>query len=452
MDMDELRLDEHVTLPGDWPNLLRGGQIFTALLLSTSYSEKYRGRKMVPWGSAAAAENARSFDHNAELQIPSSDRHQTRRPALLHRSGNREAVAFIWRGDPRFDDCTIYVCFSPLRYRTQFLKIWCAGLAENGMNVRRAAQQTTDLTLGTCDDVGHCVTLPVSTYLKVKLDRLWDPEGQRLYDKLLQSVRELPGYRVIFSGISHGAALAQAAALRFQLQQPETQVFVVAWNAYRWTDTSGRKLAEDFLGSRLLHFVLSRRDKAQPQATRYWDSVTGFPQSFAPMHNPVLLDADTGDFYKHTAPEQGSQFGATFLMQMFELHFARSALGAMKKATATARGFEDDLSWNDYLRSRRLEVFQTKLINQAQKVAAASHRAQKIIRRTSHGVGMRRQISHEADSTTSSMASLETPLRLRNEFGGAPLPRISDIPNGTETDGTRPSGKSWFGRLAWCCS
>ena len=30
------------------------------------------------------------------------------------------------------------------------------------------------------------------------------------------------------------------------------------------------------------------------QATRYWDSVTGFPQSFAPMHNPVLLDADTG--------------------------------------------------------------------------------------------------------------------------------------------------------------
>ena len=27
--------------------------------------------------------------------------------------------------------------------------IWCAGLAENGMNVRRAAQQTTDLTLGT---------------------------------------------------------------------------------------------------------------------------------------------------------------------------------------------------------------------------------------------------------------------------------------------------------------
>ena len=28
-------------------------------------------------------------------------------------------------------------------------KIWCAGLAENGMNVRRAAQQTTDLTLGT---------------------------------------------------------------------------------------------------------------------------------------------------------------------------------------------------------------------------------------------------------------------------------------------------------------
>lgn len=32
-------LDEPVTLPGEWPNLLERGQIFTALLLSTSYSE-----------------------------------------------------------------------------------------------------------------------------------------------------------------------------------------------------------------------------------------------------------------------------------------------------------------------------------------------------------------------------------------------------------------------------
>ena len=63
--------------------------------------------------------------------------------------------------------------------------------------------------------------------------------------------------------------------------------------------------------------------------------------SFCPQ-----LSAAPGDFYKHTAPEQGSQFGATFLMQMllgvswcikinaskiaddpriprFELHFAR---------------------------------------------------------------------------------------------------------------------------------
>ena len=76
------------------------------------------------------------------------------------------------------------------------------------------------------------------------------------------------------------------------------------------------------------------------------------------------------------------------------------------------------------------------------------------LKQTSHVksiLPIRRQISHEArhscyisragsnlateicqaDSTTSSMASLETPLRLRNEFGGAPLPRISDIPNGS---------------------
>ena len=29
-------------------------------------------------------------------------------------------------------------------------KIWCAGLAENGLNVRRAQQQTRNLSVGPC--------------------------------------------------------------------------------------------------------------------------------------------------------------------------------------------------------------------------------------------------------------------------------------------------------------
>eukprot|EP00438_Fugacium_kawagutii_P002687 Skav218896 [mRNA] locus=scaffold328:249625:250381:+ [translate_table: standard] len=75
--MEELEpLDEAVTLPGDWPKLLSNGQIFTALLLSTTYSEKYRGRNMVPWGSAAAVSSESSRGH-AELQIPSGERRET---------------------------------------------------------------------------------------------------------------------------------------------------------------------------------------------------------------------------------------------------------------------------------------------------------------------------------------------------------------------------------------
>jgi len=123
----------------------------------------------------------------------------------------------------------------------------------------------------------------------------------------------------------------------------------------------------------------------QTQAAGYRRVVAS---TLCPQHSTA-----PGDFYKHTAPEQGSQFGATFLMQMllgitkfaivvlpndfvpmillqglsctlpggslgpkFWIHLGppddpglagRSALGAMKKATATARGFEDDLSWND---------------------------------------------------------------------------------------------------------
>lgn len=416
-------IDEPAILPGDWYELLQGGQVFTALLLSTSYSEKYRGRHMQPLGSAFAERKEGSI---AQLRIPSRGGDVAWHPSLLHRSGNREAVAFIWEGDNAHGDSTIYVCFSPLRYRSQFLKICCAGLAKNGMSARRAAQQTDDLSVGQ-------VMLPVSTYLKVKLDRLWDPMGdQRLYDKLLQSVQELRSHRVIFSGISHGAALAQAAALKFQIQQQETKVFVVTWNAYRWTDASGREAAEHFLGQRMLHFVLSRREIYQ--ANRYWDSVTGFPRELSPMPNSVLLDADTGRFYKHTDPEQGSQFGSAFLMRMFELHFARSALGAIKKATANSVG-EESLVHEEYLLNKRLEALQERFFNNAQKVAKASHKAQDLLRKRTSGV-YSRQLDRQS----------------RTEVQFKPYPcnengdhRPTNGANGRHADG-------WFKRLAWCCS
>ncbi|CAE7928741.1 DYRK4 [Symbiodinium sp. KB8] len=397
-------MDEPTTLPGEWPALLHGGQIFTALLLSTSFSEKYRGRFMKGLNSAANIGLVYTELSRAELRIPHRSGDETWHLYLLHRAGNREAVAFIWVAGTAGGDRTIYVCFSPLRYRTQFVKICCAGLAKNGMSARRACHQTTDASMGE-------MMLPVSEYIKVKLDRLWDPDGdQRLYHKLLQTVKELPSHRVIFSGISHGAALAQAAALKFQIQRQETEVFVVTWNAYRWTDSTGREAAERNLGTRMLHFVLSRRETAQ--ANRYWDSVTGFPQDFSPMPNQVLLDADTGGFYKHHG-ESRSQLGAALLMRTFELHFARSAISATKKATAQAVGWDDASSEDDehYLLNRRLELFQDSLMNKAKKVAMASHAVKRKTSQTQSDflLATKRWRGYSAQTSSAATITLDQP-------------------------------------------
>merc|ERR1712238_173212 len=92
---------------------------------------------------------------------------------------------------------------------------------------------------------------------------------------------------------------------------------------------------------RILAFALSRCG-SEPQATRYWDSVTGFPSRYAPMPNMVLLDADTGSMFNHNDSHETMQPGAAFVMRMFELHFARAAIVATKRATAAACGAEKE--------------------------------------------------------------------------------------------------------------
>lgn len=112
----------------------------------------------------------------------------------------------------------------------------------------------------------------------------------------------------------------------------------------------------------MLNFVLSRR--REYQANRYWDTVTGFPKGLSPMPNLVLLDADDGRFYQHHFPYRGFQWGAVTMMRAPHgrkglcfllsrrgssctspggsseaLGFkVRSALSAMKKATADSLG------------------------------------------------------------------------------------------------------------------
>lgn len=291
------------------------------------------------------------FDENsvAPIQLPTEGNGKKMwHPTLLHRAGNKEAVCMVWLGDVAHRDRTIYVCFSPLRFKTQFFRICCAPLSQEGMSSKRVVQQAMDWSPTEGAEGGSASGsdyVKVGGYVKRKLDKMWDPEkDDKLYQKLLQAVKDFPTYRVVFAGISHGATLAQAAGLKFQVQRKETQVFIVTWNAYRWTDTNGQKMMEETLGTRILPFVLSKRKSAKDEKNRrrYWDSVTGFPKEFAPMPNLVLLDVDSGKTFDHpeemNAEGEGSSFGARGLMRMLELHFAKSAITATKKSMLEALG------------------------------------------------------------------------------------------------------------------
>jgi len=353
------------SLPGQWGALLREGRILTALLLSTSFSEKYKGRHMHP-GSVA------------EVRVPtiaeSGETTRTLRPRLLHRSGNREAVAFIWLGDEGARDSTLYVAFSPMRYRSQLFKIYCAGVVDDELDDGSVAKQTA-WTKPQVEERGRKVVVPISAYIHGKLKRLWGQQG--LWGYLSQCAHKFKTHRIIFSGISHGAALAQAAALQFRIREPTADVLVVTWNAYRWTNDVGRAVAEIELGGRLLPLVLSRRG-IEPHATRYWDSVTGFPANYVPMPNLVFLDADTGQMFVHTAPNQNSSFGAAFLMRMFELHFAKAAINATKKATVLSLGGRDEQITDDmYSVGPLAEALQQKLLNTSEHFVRSGRRIKK---------------------------------------------------------------------------
>lgn len=351
-------------LPGDWPKMLCDGEVLTALLLSTSFSEKYKGRKMQP-GDVA------------EITLPApGNKTRTCRPKLLQRAGYKEAVAFIWLGDDQYPQPTFYVAFSPLRFRSQFLKILCAGDVQDGLDLNNEPKTAS----WKADDGGTgsaSVNVPVSAYVYHKLRKLWGQHG--LWDALSSLYNTHKPHRVIFAGISHGAALAQAAALQFQMTIKQAQVYALTWNAYRWTDSIGRAIVERELGDRILPFALSRRG-AEPQATRYWDTATTMPRRYSPMPNMLLIDADSGEILEHVDAEKPSNYGAVFLMRFFELHFAKAAISATKKATMTWCGCivsDQDISQDEDFSSPLKLRIQEKILRSSQKFAKAQKAARK---------------------------------------------------------------------------
>lgn len=434
---EEVPLQE---LHGSWTALLRGGQVMTALILSTSYSEKYKGRHLKP-GAVA------------ELRLPSEgDQPVNTRPSLLHRSGNKEAVAFTWLGDESAGDRSIYVAFSPLRHRIQFLKICCAGMVEDGISNIDRSQSKFAAWKAPAEAFHRKV--PISAYVHHKLQKLWGAQG--LWQSLSSCVEEFPSHRVIFAGISHGGALAQAAALQFCLRKRHQQVYIVTWNAYRWTNDIGKAAVEEELADRILPFVLSRR-KEEPHATRYWDSVTGFPPTYAPMPNCVLLDADTGDMFRHTAPQKGSNIGALFLMRMFELHFAKAALIAMKKATVASHGGNRAADMDSGCSINPLaEAFQDKVLHTTDHIAQAGKRLNRAT--TKELAEVRAEVRRRL--TTAKESLREESMRIRNSHPIARMMRPAaarelqlprDAVAKSAKDAEARERRRRLARLAWCC-
>jgi hypothetical protein len=193
------------------------------------------------------------------------------------------------------------------------------------------------------DDVsatnGDVSSFRISGYVKDKLDGLWHKEHETseadgfFGDVLAQIAYQHPEHRLLFCGISHGAALAQAAALRFALMEPALQprIHVASWNAYKWTDADGSFLAARILSDRLLPLVLSSSGNG-----RRWDSVPEFPPGLSPMPGTMLLDVDSGHFFSDIELGEAN-LGLTFATRLFELHFAKRALCAMKTATLRER-------------------------------------------------------------------------------------------------------------------
>jgi len=273
-----------------WLRSLQEGRLNTALLLSTVFSEKYNGRNM------EVGEVAEIFLPTASDPVtcePGEPRQL--RPKLLFRAGCLQASPFLWVGDEEAGDDTLYVCFGPLRQKRQVMKIFSSG-------------STLEEDVVKCGDSTQVVR--VSNYIKSLLDRLWADD--RLGERLSAAVAERPGHRVLFAGVSHGAVLAQAAALRFKLTRSDPdaatqtlsgtgqtrcgsgEVTVVSWNGYKWTDAQGAALAGQQL--RLLPLALSMVEAG----VRLVDSVVEYPAGeFEPMPGVTALDFIQGSGRMH---------------------------------------------------------------------------------------------------------------------------------------------------------
>uniref|UniRef100_A0A7S2L0N0 Uncharacterized protein n=1 Tax=Zooxanthella nutricula TaxID=1333877 RepID=A0A7S2L0N0_9DINO len=130
----------------------------------------------------------------------------------------------------------------------------------------------------------------------------------------------------------------------------------VTWNAYRWTDAAGSRLAAERVP--MLPLVMSRTDGG----ARRWDSVAEFPACLAPMEQATFLDRESGDFVPAGGHLHSASAGVNidFFRRAAELHFARTAMAGMQAAMLRALHRDDQseastcIDWVEEL--KRLEA------------------------------------------------------------------------------------------------
>merc|ERR1712129_652433 len=94
------------------------------------------------------------------------------------------------------------------------------------------------------------------------------------------------------------------------------------------------------------------------------------------MPNMLLLDADSGEILDHMEPDKPARIGAVFLMRMFELHFAKAAIAATKKATKTwCDCLANDLAEDEDFANPMAVRIQEKILRSSQKFAEAQKEA-----------------------------------------------------------------------------
>jgi hypothetical protein len=203
----------------------------------------------------------------------------------------------------------------------QFAKLTQSYFGLTPMDIEEQASGDACSGAGT----GKHYSVPMWAYCRRKVDNLFNK-----YDflrKVQDTMRQYPNHRYLLCGISHGASVAQALALKLSLMYPRACFQAVTWNAYRWTTDEGVALMEQHVGRRLLPFVMA--------TDTTWDSVAGVPYRLSHMPRIVFLNADTGEF-KPAESIGGSRLDLRFIFccfwRMYKLHFAKTALKATKKA------------------------------------------------------------------------------------------------------------------------